>query len=99
MCGLPGGHMDDGESPDAAIVRELSEELGLDDVALERGDFWMHGSGKLVLGYVGSIDESTVFTLQEDELIEARWVPVEDLRNGTLSLGDYSDFVIVNAAG
>ena len=27
---LPGGHVDDGESPRAALVRELAEELGVE---------------------------------------------------------------------
>lgn len=35
--GFPKGHIEDGERPDAAAVREVAEETGLDDVEV-RGD-------------------------------------------------------------
>lgn len=54
--GLPGGHVDAGESPDFSMARELQEELGLEGVALERRDFFVHRSGKIVLGYFGTLE-------------------------------------------
>ena len=43
---LPGGHVEDGESPRAALVRELREEL---DVGVARGDLPTRAHRHLVL--------------------------------------------------
>lgn len=53
--GLPGGHVDDGETPDEAIVREIYEECGVKSDDLTHADFFMHSEGKLILAYVGTV--------------------------------------------
>lgn len=51
--GLPGGHIEKDEMPDAAMTRELQEELGATIDTLQHRDFFVHQNGKIVLGFVG----------------------------------------------
>lgn len=53
VYGLPGGHVDAGEDPDQAMVRELDEELGISIPHLKHADFFLHGKGKIILGFTG----------------------------------------------
>lgn len=61
IYGLPGGHMDSGETPDEAIVREIDEELGITAPELEHVDFFTHANGKTVLAYKGVLPYDTEF--------------------------------------
>ena len=85
--------MEADESPDQAMRRELQEEIGVAGDALERKDFWMHKNGKLILGYAGQLDESTHFTLQEEEVDAAVWVNVDDVISGVIAVPSYSKFI------
>lgn len=49
--GLPGGHVDENETPDNAMRRELNEEIGADVENLKHADFFLHPNGKIILGY------------------------------------------------
>lgn len=93
---LPGGHMEEGETPDEAICRELKEELGLENISLDRKDFWMHKSGKLVLGYVGELDEQAKITIQEEEILRVYWVLIDDIENNSIDTRSYHDFIITH---
>ncbi len=85
---IPGGRVEEGESPFNAMVREVQEELGL---ALERAELlcveytsnndekgdrlhFIFDGGELNEGQIASIK------LQESELSEYRFVPLEDFR-------------------
>lgn len=94
VYGLPGGHIDKGETPDDAAARELSEELGLNGVTLRRGSFTKHEDGKIVLFYVGSIPETTSIYANTNELEASEWVLIEDVRNGKINLGSYAAFTL-----
>lgn len=80
--------------PDETIRRELHEELGLADLVLRRKDFWLHKSGKLILGFAGTLSEDVTITIQEAELERALWVDIRKIADGEINLRSYTDFII-----
>ncbi len=84
--GLPKGHVEEGESPGEAAVREVAEETGLRDLALgeELGTIdWFFRSGpRLIHKYC------TFFTMESREgepvpeadegITECAWVPLDE---------------------
>jgi len=64
--GLPGGHIEDDESPDQAMARELREECGIVVDNLRHIDFFIHCTGKIILGYVGSVDNDDLKSQQNE---------------------------------
>lgn len=97
LYGLPGGHVDRGETPDQAIVRELQEELGLvvDASRLTRADFFRHENGKIVLAYTARLDSSTEFFPGDPDKEVGVWVSRDQL--STLAIPRvYIDFGLAN---
>lgn len=81
LWSLPGGRVADGESDEAALVRELREETGL-DVAVGRhvGAVRRDGPGGLVYlidDYVCSVVDGTLAAA--DDALDARWVTLSEL--------------------
>ena len=84
--GFPKGHLEPGEAPEAAALREVTEETGLDDVALrgqiETIDWYFRFRGKLIhkvchFFLMESACEAT--RPQRTEGITAcRWAPYEE---------------------
>ena len=72
--GLPGGHIDAGEVPDAAMVREIREELGISMLNLQHIDFVTHQNGKIVLAYTGTLPHDTVFAPSHPEKEVGIWM-------------------------
>ncbi|MDR1393416.1 MAG: NUDIX hydrolase [Bifidobacteriaceae bacterium] len=86
---LPKGHLEDGETPAAAAVREILEETGIrGQVIRHLGsiDYWFVGQShrvhKVVHHYLLSAQEGQL-TAENDpdaEAEEAAWVPLDELR-------------------
>ncbi|MFZ2835888.1 nucleoside triphosphate pyrophosphohydrolase [compost metagenome] len=95
--GFPGGHLEHGENPDEAILREIKEELGIVVGGLSRGDFWVHESGKVILAYVGSLDKATPLHPSRPEGEIGIWASIEDIESRKIDVGSYRDLVLARA--
>lgn len=75
-----GGVVGAGEGDDAAAARELSEELGLARVPLERlGGASYDDSDVSVLGTVYRVIHDGPFRFSDGEVVDARWVAIDEL--------------------
>jgi 8-oxo-dGTP pyrophosphatase MutT (NUDIX family) len=84
--GFPKGHVEDGERPEAAAVREVTEETGLDDLnlgaSIDTIDWYFRFRGRLihkVCHFYLMFTEAADTSPQRSEGITAcRWEPYED---------------------
>lgn len=89
---LPGGVVEQGESPLDAVRREVREELGL-DLAVQAQDFfaveWLQATrpdrrDRLAFLFVGprlTHEDSACISLQREELDEWRWATHAEMRS------------------
>jgi len=83
---LPKGHIEPGESPEAAAIREIREETGITGrivAPLGTIDFWFMASGTRVHKTVHHfILEAVGGELCDDdvEVVEVAWVPIDQVR-------------------
>lgn len=84
--GFPKGHVEDGELPDAAALREVSEETGLSDLVV-RGlvqtiDWHFRFRGKLIHKichfYLMETAESTTSPQRTEGITACRWLPFNE---------------------
>jgi 8-oxo-dGTP pyrophosphatase MutT (NUDIX family) len=84
--GFPKGHVEDGELPDAAALREVSEETGLSDLIV-RGliqsiDWHFRFRGKLIHKichfYLMETAEATTSPQRAEGITACRWLPFNE---------------------
>jgi len=81
---LPGGGVEDGESPEQAAVREVKEELNLEIAENElsiKGTIYKSDEELLfiVYEYTKLITEDTKFNLQADEITDFQFAQVQNV--------------------
>lgn len=97
---FPGGVIDEDESPQAAALRELAEEVG---VALEPKDvtflsvvYTPSGDGfkdrYSFAFYTDKVSIDSELTLQESEIEAAKWVPITEVAEYANGRGSYRIF-------
>ena len=87
LWSLPKGHLEAGESPEAAAVREVAEETGIrGEVVAPLGsiDFWFVADGhrvhKTVHHYL-LVRTAGELSDEDIEVSEVAWVPVTEMRS------------------
>jgi 8-oxo-dGTP pyrophosphatase MutT (NUDIX family) len=81
--GFPKGHVEEGELPDGAALREVSEETGLSDLAMrgliETIDWHFRFRGKLIHKvchfYLMETGESSTSPQRTEGITACRWLP------------------------
>lgn len=83
------GFVEPGESAEAAVVREVAEEVGVPVGALryQASQPWPNPS-QLMLAYTGVADPAVPLTVDETEIAEAGWFTRRELRGGTATSPD-----------
>jgi 8-oxo-dGTP diphosphatase len=106
---IPGGELDKGEKPEDAVVRELSEEMGVDIkpkglVAHSKDTVFEHYifSAEIVKGepHFMSESEEARHYVNENNQYQVVWVPVRSLTRENLKFyGLFYDHIVALAAG
>ena len=85
LWSLPKGHIEEGETPEQAALREVAEETGIQS-EIERSlgviDFWFMAGGKRIHKTVHHYlfrEDGGVLAAQETEVDEVAWFPLAEI--------------------
>lgn len=78
MWNNPGGHKDDGESIEEAVLREVKEETGFDGKIGGLIGIYVFGETKKYLYEIEILGGE--LKVPEDEIAEARWFTIDEIR-------------------
>lgn len=93
--GLPGGHIEENETPDETMLRELHEECGTTSENLRHADFFLHSSGKLILAYIGTAASDDILSQQDGLEGIPKWLTREEFEDIIIEL-NYRKLVLEN---
>ena len=85
LWSLPKGHIEDGETPEEAALREVAEETGIQseiEKSLGVIDFWFMAGGKRIHKTVHHYlfrEDGGVLAAQETEVDEVAWFPLTEI--------------------
>ena len=85
LWSLPKGHIEEGETPEQAAIREVAEETGItSSITKSLGviDFWFMAGGKRIHKTVHHFQFTEVggtLVAQESEVDEVSWFPLEEI--------------------
>jgi ADP-ribose pyrophosphatase YjhB (NUDIX family) len=85
LWSLPKGHIEEGETPEEAAIREVAEETGIkSEISRELGviDFWFMAGGKRIHKTVHHYlfkEVGGALQAQESEVDVAQWFPLEEI--------------------
>ena len=85
LWSLPKGHIEEGETPEEAALREVQEETGIESV-IEKSlgviDFWFMAGGKRIHKTVHHYlfrENGGILAPQESEVDEVAWFPLQEI--------------------
>jgi ADP-ribose pyrophosphatase YjhB (NUDIX family) len=102
LWSLPKGHIEEGETPEQAAIREVAEETGINsEITQSLGviDFWFMAGGKRIHKTVHHFmfkETGGLLAAQESEVDEVGWFPLADIV-GLLAYPDEKKLIAKNS--